>query len=764
MGALPYVGLYLLPALVCGLVAVKAWRRRAYEGAEAVGVLMAAVAFWCICHAMSVVGPTLENTLFWAQVQYGGIVLVPLSFLQFALSYSSRWSRLPRALQAVLYTMPALSYLAVLTNSQHYLWWTSVELDTSKPFASLAVTRGPLFWAWFSYTYACILVGLGLFVQTMLESSPIYRRQARLVVVGALFPILGNIAYISGLRLDVVDDPTPFLFAVSGACFLYAVRRYHLLDLGPIAQREIYESMPDGLVVLDRRGVVVAINEPARRLLQLAPEAWTGRSLRSVADDSPLGAALRELASEARNPTTCSVSYEQPDGPHAVEIRRRPLQLDVGRPAGLMFVLRDTTELERAQRALRQRLAETTLLNRVARTASASVQTEGLLRTIALAMLDATPWDRVIVALLDGAESSLRLTVDQTRGSATSYEGIDLFGADVAEVLALARSGRPMVVRTEELLETSPSVGAGMRTAGLYGGAIVPLSHQERRIGVLFVGSEGERQVTDDDLRMFETIGGLISEAVIRARLYDEAEQSNRLKATFLATVSHELRTPLSSIIGYTEMLDRGFFGELPERARDAVQHVDSSGRALLQLITDILDFSTMEAGHFDVPLHPTDVAMVVHAVAAAHQPQAHQRGVELRVEMPPDLPLIRANSSRLQQVLSNLVSNALKFTEAGTITVAAAVEGEHVLLRVSDTGIGIPPGQHGEIFQAFRRIDSPQSRRFGGSGLGLAITRRLVELMGGAIQVESALGVGSTFTCALPLAQHVNALEQAAS
>jgi signal transduction histidine kinase len=280
-----------------------------------------------------------------------------------------------------------------------------------------------------------------------------------------------------------------------------------------------------------------------------------------------------------------------------------------------------------------------------------------------------------------------------------------------------------------------------------------PLQHQQQPLGILLVGFAGAHAIAPADLHLYETVGQLLSDAITRARLYEAAHAASNLKSAFLASVSHELRTPLTSIIGYADMLDHHIFGELPEFALEPLDHIRRSGQALLRMITDILDFSKMEAGHFSVDLYPVDLLTVIHSVAGAMRPQIYERGLTLSIELPEELPLVQANSTHLSQVLTNLLANAIKFTDEGLITIRAEVLENRVRVSVEDTGIGIAPDDQRELFQAFQQVDNQLTRRYGGTGLGLAISRRLLELMDATLTVESAAGAGATFSCGLRVA-----------
>jgi PAS domain S-box-containing protein len=244
-----------------------------------------------------------------------------------------------------------------------------------------------------------------------------------------------------------------------------------------------------------------------------------------------------------------------------------------------------------------------------------------------------------------------------------------------------------------------------------------------------------------------------VEDALCRAR--DAAEDANRTKSQFLASMSHELRTPLAAVIGYAEILleeargaDQGEF--LPD-----LQQIHIQSKHLLSLINDLLDMSKIEAGKVQLFLETFDLAGVVRDVVTTVQPLLERNGNALDVQAPADMGTMHTDVTRLRQCLLNLLSNASKFTDKGTVTLAVSREarpdGDWVTFRVTDTGIGMTPEQLGRLFQPFSQAEASTTRKYGGTGLGLAITRRLCQLMGGDITVESTPGRGSTFTIRLP-------------
>ena len=231
-----------------------------------------------------------------------------------------------------------------------------------------------------------------------------------------------------------------------------------------------------------------------------------------------------------------------------------------------------------------------------------------------------------------------------------------------------------------------------------------------------------------------------------------ELEDASRAKSNFLASMSHELRTPMNAILGFTEMIRDGLYGEVPPDIQEPVSDIHTCGKQLLGLINNVLDLSKIEAGHME--LAPTEYVVedVVNTVKLSLRALAAGKGLELVTTVAPDLPLCLGDGKRITQCLMNLAGNALKFTAEGRGEIRVEQEGEHLRFAVADTGIGIPADQCEYIFEEFRQADATVTRDFGGTGLGLAITKKLVELHGGRIRVESEPGKGSTFFFTIPV------------
>ncbi len=288
----------------------------------------------------------------------------------------------------------------------------------------------------------------------------------------------------------------------------------------------------------------------------------------------------------------------------------------------------------------------------------------------------------------------------------------------------------------------------------------VPMIVGDEVIGVLDVQASVTNYFTEEDVRIETTLADQIAIAVRNARAFERERltaerlrEVDRLKSQFLANMSHELRTPLNSIIGYSEVLLDGGDGDLTDDAVEDVQTIHGSGQHLLAIINDILDLAKIEAGQMQISRQSADLVKFLGEVVHAGQILVKDKPVTLTLVKEGDVANVYADPIRLRQIVWNLVSNAVKFTEKGEVIVTVGMQDEKtVYVRVTDTGIGIQPEHVGLVFDQFRQVDGSSTRRAGGTGLGLTITRHLVRLHGGDVYVESEFGEGSSFWFTLPV------------
>ncbi len=286
----------------------------------------------------------------------------------------------------------------------------------------------------------------------------------------------------------------------------------------------------------------------------------------------------------------------------------------------------------------------------------------------------------------------------------------------------------------------------------------LPMLVGGKLIGVLDLQSDEENYFTEEDLNVQTTLAAQIAVAVENANQYAIQVQTSTklrevdvLKSEFLASMSHELRTPLNSIIGFADVLLEGLDGELNERMEEDVRLIRESGNHLRGLIGDILDMSKIEAGRMDLRYEEIDMTQLANDVVATAAPLAQEKKLFLHLDIDEHVRPVMADRTRLRQVMWNIVGNAIKFTEKGSVTVSVQAQPNYVLCSVRDTGIGIKEENVDAVFEQFRQIDGGLNRTAGGTGLGMPITKKLVELHGGDIWLESVYGQGSTFLFTIP-------------
>ena len=416
----------------------------------------------------------------------------------------------------------------------------------------------------------------------------------------------------------------------------------------------------------------------------------------------------------------------RPDGAERIfHARGRVIRGDDGKPVRLYGTGQDVTETRRAAAALQ------TAAEYAARQATAEAAAQHLNRVFAQAP--------VVIAVLAGPEHRFELVNEK------GYEtiGRSLLGRTVSEALPeLAEQGFVHLLDTvfqknEPFIgnEVFAKLGADSE-GGYFNFVFQPLSGDAGVYALLVVATD----VSD----------------LVRARLAAEAAQrealaASRAKSDFLARMSHELRTPLAAIIGYGELLSDGITGPINDEQKRQLSRIRSSANHLLSIIDEILTLARMEAGKEKVDIRDVDVSELMDSVETMAQPLASAKGLTFRIQVEPEGLSMKTDPVKLRQVLLNLISNAVKYTEKGDITVRSEARDGVVNFHVSDTGVGVGEEHLEKIFEPFWQVEQTTTRRAGGTGLGLAVTRQFVDLLSGQIDVASEIGKGSTFTVSLP-------------
>jgi signal transduction histidine kinase/PAS domain-containing protein len=339
--------------------------------------------------------------------------------------------------------------------------------------------------------------------------------------------------------------------------------------------------------------------------------------------------------------------------------------------------------------------------------------------------------------------------------------GGDHFTFGTPQVLATGERHHMTEITDTDLVGSSRSAEhlAMLRALGPRSSLGVPLAAHGRTRGVLLlIMTDSGRRFGEDRIVLAKEFATRVALATENAWAYAaeraaraDAEAANEVKMQFLATMSHELRTPLTAILGYEELLADGVSGPVTALQHQQLERIRVSALHLLGLINELLSFSRLEAGQETVHREPVELRSVLEEAADIIEPLARPKGLSLMMEPPEPPVVIHTDRGKVRQMLVNLLSNAVKFTSQGGITLSARADASYAYLTVRDTGVGIAPEKMEDIFAPFTQVESALTRSAGGTGLGLSVTRRLAQMLGGAVAVESVVGQGSAFTIRLP-------------
>ena len=425
-------------------------------------------------------------------------------------------------------------------------------------------------------------------------------------------------------------------------------------------------------------------------------------------------------------------------------------------------------EVQARTEELAKSVEELRALGEVSQAVNSTLDLQTVLSTIVAkaVQLSATDGGAIYEFDADTREFRLRAThgTDEAMIAAIRKQGI----RTDERIIARATAQRAPVQIPDLAKEPSSPIVDIVIRAGYRAVLVVPLLRPGEVVGALVVRRKQPGEFPKSTVELLETFADQSVLAIQNARLFREIEEKGRElaeaskhKSQFLAKMSHELRTPLNAILGYTELVLDSIYGEPTEKMRTVLERLQANGKHLLGLINDVLDLSKIEAGQLTLSLDDYSMRDVVHGVISAVEPLAAEKQLAFKAEVAPELPTGHGDGRRLSQVLLNLVGNAIKFTDKGEVAIRAEATNGAFTVAVCDTGPGIAPTDQAKIFEEFQQADSSITRKKGGTGLGLSIAKRIIEMHGGRIWVESKLGRGSTFYFTLPVRVEAQAGQQ---
>jgi PAS domain S-box-containing protein len=540
-----------------------------------------------------------------------------------------------------------------------------------------------------------------------------------------------------------------------------AIERAHLteeLRQSEAQYRELVENARDVIMSISLEGIFTRINPAAETLLGWTPAEMLGRhysKFLTPASAAAMAERERRLAEGEKVSSIYEVEALHKDGRVIpLESHSRLLRDQTGAPSSILIIHRDIRERKQAEAIIQEEGDVAKALARVSQELSASLKTPVLLDRLCHLTAEVLDADYSHTRLLQPQDNTYAIVAGygETPEQAEARRAFRVPAKRFTQLFARLKRDGIVERATEDLRDpVEQSILQRLRIATVL---YLPLYHNGEIVGVQSVWYRKGATVHSRHRHIARGISRIASLALANALLFQELERANQLKEEFIGSVSHELRTPIHIIMGYVELLQDQTFGPLNDDQTHTLQRINHSTKELLDLINTILDLSRLQSRQGLTVQQQVDISSLFADLETDVRQLAPHSSVTIDWRLHRDLPTLRTDPIKLRMILKNLLTNALKFTERGSVIVSADRRDDNLVLSVHDTGIGIAPEALPYIFEPFRQADSSSMRSTKGVGLGLYIVRQLVELLGGNLSVTSTLGKGSTFQVTLPL-QH---------
>ncbi|NUB44827.1 PAS domain S-box protein [Fertoebacter nigrum] len=704
--------------VLLGVAMVTLWVRRQnhFFGKDHFLLAHAAMIMWLGAALLELMSLSGDCKVFWAKMAWPGIVLTPTAWALFLLDYSygrapqpSRWKT------ALLIGGPLIVAVMVFTNPWHQAFYgPGTRLVATGLRMSVVYEHGPLFYVAAAYVYLFLMAGIVISAIGAIRAHRRYRMFFLGLLAITTVPMLGNLAYIAFGVTIFGFDPTPFLFSFILFMFTWMIFNNRLMDISAIAKDLLFYNTTDAILIFDATGRVAGANPEAKQLFR-ATLPTLGGDIRRV---EHVGAVAAEVLNWQGNVAAQTLAI----GARHFDLRITPIEKPLDRNHAIMgwvLSLIDVTERRFLAGAL---LAERDYLSKLMDTSMSGIFA-----------LDA---NGLFVFANSEAERILGITLSQVQGLR--------FDDPRWQIAPVGDDTQEHIDATLKVFLTNDEPARDWRFSFL------------RADGVRRILSINTAPITlpDSPARLVCAIADITEQERAAAALrlaVERAQAASRAKSQFLANMSHEIRTPLNGVLGMAEVLDRVVQDAEHKRM---VTTIRRSGELLLAILNDVLDMSKIEAGKLDleqVPFRPDTMAARIEEL---HAQRAEEKNIVLEVftSGAPEVPRL-GDPHRVMQILQNLVSNAIKFTNTGEVTVKfICPRGRPLVIEVKDTGIGMTPDQAARVFEEFEQADGSVTRRFGGTGLGMSIVRKLTQMMGGEVVLDTVLGQGTTVRVTLPL------------
>ena len=638
----PYIIFLIIGIVISIYLIARMWAVRKMPGAYHLIWAILCVAVWSFAYIFEILLPDPALKIAWLKLEYLGIPFVSAAIFTFALIYSGRGKWLTRGRFALVIIVPALSFLFAITNDWHHLLWSTLTMPAGTLIGPITVGHGPWYNVNVVYSYVLILMAMVFLAIVAINRRNLYRSQAIVMLTGMAIPWIANIAYVLNPGLDW----TPLAFTFTIVALEIGFARFGLMDILPITQSQVFNVMRDGILVADEKGRIVEINPSAQRIFQQPEENLIGKGIQQIFPawvewNTQTGTAF-EIGHE--------IAYGEGPARRIYNLRIAPILGRRGQVTGQIATLTDITDEKQAQS---QMLLQSTALG---------AAENGIVITDACGNIE---WANPAFTRLTGYE--LYEVLGKNPKLLKSRQQPDDFYKTLWETILAGKVWRGELVNRRK-------DGAFYHEEM----TITPLIENEKTTHFIAIKQDvSERKYAEAQLR----------------QAHEQALDANRLKTQLLASVSHDLRTPLGVIMGYAEILQTGALGKVNSNQKDAAAEILDSANRLLVFVNNLIGQAQIETGRVIIRPNVFQPIELTEGIKSIVGFMAKKKGIVFETEIDPSLPKqIRADPYWLRKILHNLVNNALKFTEKGSVKVRFFLDWHSGRSQASRLR-GIPPG-----------------------------------------------------------------------
>jgi PAS domain S-box-containing protein len=704
--------------IVLLVIALAVWTRRPAPGAVPFSLFLLAVIVWIFIRSFAVAAVEFETKIFLGELTYMVTIAICILWLSFALDYSgSVWWKRPRNL-ILLCLVPIATAIILIINRPEVLTWLLLIPDVSSSTSIIVWQKGPFTLLQVVYIYSILLAGTLLLLRYTFRVRPGDRWKTIAILIGALIPITAHGMNAMGIFPIPGLDVTAIALFISSIILATIVLRFRFLDIVPVARGVLVENLPDGILVLDRKGVVADLNPSAAKIIGLSQATASGKL---IADICPWLNQL--ILSNSNNEHTGAFSVLAGTG-QDLEINILPLKNQKSSFKGLLVVLKDVTERKKTGEALQD----------------SEEKYRSLVHNIMQGVFRITPSGRY-------------LEVNQAMETITGYSREELLNIDINDLYVHPVDWQEILnqsVSTPKKANQEAWIKKKDGTLILIAVSITPVRNPDGSI----LYCDGIQEDITEKKKLVEQIKELY-EKEKQQRL--ELEEEAKARGLFISVLGHELRTPLTSIITSADLLKNSSPKDPESIEARLIGNVFKGAQALVQRLDELLELGRFSRGEVKLRIQSFDIKQLVESVASRFRPEVQVNGQQLVLDLASKLPPLPVDPFRLEEVLVNLLSNASRFSPPGGKVFLRTKEAYGgVLVEVQDEGKEISLEEQKRLFQPYHRIEQDRSR-FPGLGLGLAISRQIIEAHQGRIWVTSYPGKGNTFSILLRVKPQAN-------